>query len=316
MFAGLCFTPADEPTEGIPDGEHVLVALTTAGQLFCFAGIDLAALRESIESKDLSGAQQVRAGIRMAQTSTTKQHTHAVNGVAVATIRGVPHIVTWGKGTHAICLWSAESGGPVLRCGVGRSLRGQEVVHAAATDTGKLVVLTADTALSVWLLPELVQLVVGPTGFTQFKLFECAVDDTAADVEAKTTELRIAAVTKSATGESTFKVLSLRGMVEHYSLELSSTAVIANIADQESMWMVEGKHLETENMAFQIRCLSPTLPLNRFYNLLHKQRFDEAMELAQLFGLDLEMVHRVKVKPCSSHRAHAPIVRVPLHVRI
>jgi len=43
---------------------------------------------------------------------------------------------------------------------------------------------------------------------------------------------------------------------------------------------------EDEEMAFHIRCLSPTLPSNRFYHLLNKQRFDEAMRLAETFGTD------------------------------
>ena len=295
-FASLCFVESAPATDGSADGEHLLVALTTSGQLFYFTNVDLPALRDSIENKDLAGAQQVRAGIRMTHTSVAAQHTDSVNGGQAVMLHGEPHVVTWGSGAAGLSLWKVGADGPVLRCSVGRALGGREVTHAAPTTDGKLVVLTSDTAMSVWLLPELVQLAQGSPGYAQFELFECAVDDTTGtETETETTEVRVAAVTVADDGATAFKVVSLRGWEEHYALELSPTASIANVADQESMWVVEGKHLGTAEMAFQIRCLSPTLPLNRFYNLLHKHKFDEAMQLAHLFGLDLEMVHRVKV---------------------
>lgn len=69
--------------------------------------------------------------------------------------------------------------------------------------------------------------------------------------------------------------------------------------DQDNLHIAEYKpakdSLHDGGMEFQLRCLSPTLPTNRFYHLLHRQRFDEAMQLAQMFGLDVEMVHRVRV---------------------
>ena len=44
-----------------------------------------------------------------------------------------------------------------------------------------------------------------------------------------------------------------------------------------------------------LRCLEPTLPNNRFYQLLHQLRFEEAQVLARQFNLDEKLVHEVRV---------------------
>ena len=66
----------------------------------------------------------------------------------------------------------------------------------------------------MWLLPELVQLAAGPSGFAQFELFESAVDETDSTTgeEEGATETRIAAVTvpeDSLGGAASFKVISV-----------------------------------------------------------------------------------------------------------
>lgn len=86
-------------------------------------------------------------------------------------------------------------------------------------------------------------------------------------------------------------MLKLCNFEEQYSLEVSGSTALANVVDPEAIYILEG----SSDDEFRVRCLSPTLPTNRFYHLLHRQRFDEAMQLAITFGLDIEMVHRVRV---------------------
>lgn len=51
---------------------------------------------------------------------------------------------------------------------------------------------------------------------------------------------------------------------------------------------------DSGDLQLLVRCLEPTLPTNRFYHLLHKQRFAEAMSIARQFGLDAGLVNRVR----------------------
>ena len=133
------------------DGEHTLVALTAAGQLFHFAGVDLAGLRDAIESRDPAAAMRVRAGIRMTQAKASAHHTTGVRGATTATVRGEHVVLTWGSGAMGLCLWDViEGAAPTVRHGVSRALCGLDVVQAATTPDGKLLVaLTSDTRLSV-----------------------------------------------------------------------------------------------------------------------------------------------------------------------
>ena len=155
-FVSLCFkgthgSSAATVASGHADDEHTLVALTAAGQLFHFAGVDLAGLRDAIDNRDGAGAMRVRAAIRMTQAPAGAQYTDGVRGAASATVRGDPVVLTWGGGAAGLCLWDvAEGTAPTLRHGVSRALRGLDVVQAATTPDGKLlVVLTSDTRLSV-----------------------------------------------------------------------------------------------------------------------------------------------------------------------
>ena len=92
-----------------------------------------------------------------------------------------------------------------------------------------------------------------------------------------------------------FRVLAAHTFSERYSLEVNPAAWIARVPDQETLYLIEARRESIDDeLSLLVRCLEPTLPTNRFYHLLHKHRFDEAMAIARQFGLDADLVHRVK----------------------
>ena len=177
----------------------------------------------------------------------------------------------------------------------GRILDKVEVVKTAISPDGKLLVLDASSQLSVWLLPDLILIKNGPSGITHIELMQPSIDND--ESQSQESAPRIVALTAPAAAGATreLRIYNAADFSIEYELEVNETTELTNVADVENIYILEGKPTAEPSPQYHLRCLSPTLPTNRFYHLLHKQRFDEAMQLAQLFGLDVEMVHRVRV---------------------
>ena len=180
-------------------------------------------------------------------------------------------------------MWELQEGTLQNVASVSRLLKGVHVKKCDVTSDGKMVVLDTGGNLSLWLLPELMMAMTGPSRITDFILTRVEDENT----HARDT-LLVFGPTSAGHGE--FQVMSLNGFSTQYTLELKRPTHLVNCTDPETMYVLETKADDDGANKIHIRCMTPTLPTNRFYHLLHKQRFQEAMDLATMFGLDTEMV--------------------------
>uniref|UniRef100_A0A2K6L2H9 Kinetochore associated 1 n=1 Tax=Rhinopithecus bieti TaxID=61621 RepID=A0A2K6L2H9_RHIBE len=86
-----------------------------------------------------------------------------------------------------------------------------------------------------------------------------------------------------------------------YSLEVSSVSSLVQTGiSTDTIYLLEGvckndpKLSEDSVSVLVLRCLTEALPENRLSRLLHKHRFAEAESFAIQFGLDVELVYKVK----------------------
>uniref|UniRef100_A0A669PF12 Kinetochore associated 1 n=1 Tax=Phasianus colchicus TaxID=9054 RepID=A0A669PF12_PHACC len=109
-------------------------------------------------------------------------------------------------------------------------------------------------------------------------------------------------------------VFALPTMQQLYSLEVSivSSLVLSGIGT-DTIYFLEGIH-ENHQMCTEgsvsvvvMRSLTEALPENRLSRLLHKHRFTEAESFAIQFGLDVELVYKVKANMILEKLASASI---------
>nr|XP_006814292.1 PREDICTED: kinetochore-associated protein 1-like [Saccoglossus kowalevskii] len=112
--------------------------------------------------------------------------------------------------------------------------------------------------------------------------------------------------------ECYLQVYSLPGMKLTYSLEVGChSALVDAPLSQDTIFLIEGVRsdddFDNDNglvATLRVRCLTEALPDTRFHRLLHKKRFEEAIQFAQQFGQDVQLVY--KVKSCHINDLVAP----------
>ncbi|XP_016317976.1 kinetochore-associated protein 1, partial [Sinocyclocheilus anshuiensis] len=97
-------------------------------------------------------------------------------------------------------------------------------------------------------------------------------------------------------------VQSLPSMEVFYSLEVSSESwLIQKGISMDPFYLLEGVLANTKSSpedpvsTVVIRCFTEALPENRLNKLLYKHKFEEAEKFAKAFGLDVELVYKVKL---------------------
>uniref|UniRef100_A0A8C9TIM5 Kinetochore associated 1 n=1 Tax=Scleropages formosus TaxID=113540 RepID=A0A8C9TIM5_SCLFO len=97
-------------------------------------------------------------------------------------------------------------------------------------------------------------------------------------------------------------VYSLPSMTALYSLEVSSTSALVKMGvNMDTVYLLEGiskslkRYGKDPVSSVVVRCFTEALPENRLSRLLHKHKFEEAETFAIQFGLDVELVYKVKL---------------------
>ncbi|MGH0147908.1 UNVERIFIED_CONTAM: hypothetical protein FKN15_011201 [Acipenser sinensis] len=109
-------------------------------------------------------------------------------------------------------------------------------------------------------------------------------------------------------------VYSLPTMNLLYSLEVSDvSALVQTGVSMDTIYLLEGiyenqqRSLDATVSALVLRCLTEALPENRLSRLLYKHKFKEAERFAIQFGLDVELVYKVKLNFVLERLASASI---------
>ncbi|XP_036132522.1 kinetochore-associated protein 1 isoform X6 [Molossus molossus] len=165
-----------------------------------------------------------------------------------------------------------------------------------------LFVLDTDNVLSLWDIYTLTPIWNWPSLHVEDFLLTTEADSPSSVTWQGITNLKLVALTTTTNKKmKNLMVYSLPMMEILYSLEVSSVSSLVQTGiSTDTIYLLEGickndpKLPEDSVSVLVLRCLTEALPENRLSRLLHKHRFAEAESFAIHFGLDVELVYKVK----------------------
>ncbi|ELK14297.1 Kinetochore-associated protein 1 [Pteropus alecto] len=165
-----------------------------------------------------------------------------------------------------------------------------------------LFVLDTDNVLSLWDIYTLTPIWNWPSLHIEEFLLTTEADSPSSVTWQGITNLKLVALTTTTNKKmKNLMVYSLPMMEILYSLEVSSVSSLVQTGiSTDTIYLLEGickndpKLSEDPVSVLALRCLTEALPENRLSRLLHKHRFAEAESFAIQFGLDVELVYKVK----------------------
>ncbi|KAL1768438.1 kinetochore-associated protein 1 [Sigmodon hispidus] len=166
-----------------------------------------------------------------------------------------------------------------------------------------LFVLDTDNVLSLWDATTLIPVWNWPSLPIEQFLLTTEADSPSSVTWQGITNLKLVTLTATTKEKKTRSLIiySLPAMEILYSLEVSSVSSLVQTGiSTDTIYLLEGIHKNDPNLSedsvsdLVLRYLTEVLPENRLSRLLHKHRFTEAESFAIQFGLDVELVYKVK----------------------
>ncbi|XP_040843011.1 kinetochore-associated protein 1 [Ochotona curzoniae] len=287
--------------DGSDEGSYYMLLLTNNG-FFYVTNLQLMKIQQAIENVDFGTAKKLQEQIKSSFISTEDYHTLGCLSLVAGDITsGVP-VVIGGSGRCAFSQWELDASTAGMTV---KNFTDAEIIQGAKKFQlidNLLFVLDTDLLLSIWDSFSLTPVWNWPS-----LLIEDFVLSTEADVPSSVTRqgltnLKLVALTATAHQEmKSLGVYSLPTMEILYSLEVSSiSSLVQTGISTDTIYLLEGickndpELPEGSVSVLVLRYLTEALPENRLSRLLHKHRFSEAEHFALQFGLDVELVYKVK----------------------
>uniref|UniRef100_A0A2K5JFY5 Uncharacterized protein n=1 Tax=Colobus angolensis palliatus TaxID=336983 RepID=A0A2K5JFY5_COLAP len=251
--------------DGSNEGTYYMLLLTYSG-FFCITNLQLLKIQQAIENVDFSTAKK-------------------------------------GTGNCAFSKWEPDFSKKGMTV---KNLIDAEIIKGAKKFQlidNLLFVLDTDNMLSLWDIYTLSPVWNWPSLHVEEFLLTTEADSPSSVTWQGITNLKL--IVLAATANKKMKnlmVYSLPTMEILYSLEVSSVSSLVQTGiSTDTIYLLEGvckndpKLSEEDSVSVLVlRCLTEALPENRLSRLLHKHRFAEAESFAIQFGLDVELVYKVK----------------------
>uniref|UniRef100_A0A5F8H6Z2 Kinetochore associated 1 n=1 Tax=Monodelphis domestica TaxID=13616 RepID=A0A5F8H6Z2_MONDO len=248
---------------GAKDGKYHVFLLTYNG-LFCIMDLQLTQIQEAIEKKDFIAAKE-------------------------------------GTGDFVLSKWELD---PENKVAMVKNFIDSDMIKGAKKiqlADNLLFILDTMNVLSLWDIYTLIPVWNWPcTHFEDF-ILTTEADSSSSVTWEGVINLKLIALTTSSNQMRNLMVYSLPTMTLLYSLEVSAVSSLVRMGiSSDTIYLLEGiyenDHKSPEGSVSMIvlRCLTEALPENRLSRLLHKHKFTEAENFAISFGLDVELVYKVK----------------------
>uniref|UniRef100_A0A8C9GYE2 Kinetochore associated 1 n=1 Tax=Piliocolobus tephrosceles TaxID=591936 RepID=A0A8C9GYE2_9PRIM len=250
--------------DGSNEGTYYMLLLTYSG-FFCITNLQLLKIQQAIENVDFSTAKK-------------------------------------GTGNCAFSKWEPDFSKKGMTV---KNLIDAEIIKGAKKFQlidNLLFVLDTDNMLSLWDIYTLTPVWNWPSLHVEEFLLTTEADSPSSVTWQGITNLKLIVLTATANKKmKNLMVYSLPTMEILYSLEVSSvSSLVQTVISTDTIYLLEGvckndpKLSEDSVSVLVLRCLTEALPENRLSRLLHKHRFAEAESFAIQFGLDVELVYKVK----------------------
>ncbi|XP_060049162.1 kinetochore-associated protein 1 isoform X2 [Erinaceus europaeus] len=283
------------------EGTYYMLLLTASG-VFCITNLHLVKIQQAIENGDYNTAKKFQGEIKSSFISTENYHTLGCLSLVAGDVAGEISMIIGGTGNCALSKWEPDSSKKEMTV---KNVIDSEIIKGAKKFQlidNLLFILDTDNVLSLWEFYTLTLLWNWSCLHVEDFLLTTEADSPSLVTWKGITNLKLVALTVTANKKmKNFVVYSLPTMEILYSLELSSVSSLVQTGiSTDTIYLLEGickndpKSSEDSVSVLVLRCLTEALPENRLSRLLHKHRFAEAESFAINFGLDVELVYKVK----------------------
>lgn len=287
--------------DGSSEGTYYMLLLTNSG-FFCITNLQLAKIQQAIENVDFNTAKKLQGQIKSAFISVENYHTLGCLNLVAGDLASEITVIIGGTGNCAFSRWEPDSSKEGMTV---KNVIDSEIIRGAKKFQlidNLLFVLDTDNVLSVWDIYTLTPVWNWPSLHIEDFLLTTEADSPSAVTWQGITNLKLVALTTTTDQKmKNLMVYSLPTMEILYSLEVSSvSSLVQSGISTDTIYLLEGicKNDSTFSKdsvsVVVLRCLTEALPENRLSRLLHKHRFAEAESFAIQFGLDVELVYKVK----------------------
>ncbi|XP_036132518.1 kinetochore-associated protein 1 isoform X2 [Molossus molossus] len=287
--------------DGSSEGTYYMLLLTNNG-FFCITNIQLVKIQQAIENVDFNKAKKLQGQIKSSFISTENYHTLGCLNLMAGDLASKIPLIIGGTGDCAFSKWEPD---PLKKEMTVKNVIDAEMIKGAKKFQlidNLLFVLDTDNVLSLWDIYTLTPIWNWPSLHVEDFLLTTEADSPSSVTWQGITNLKLVALTTTTNKKmKNLMVYSLPMMEILYSLEVSSVSSLVQTGiSTDTIYLLEGickndpKLPEDSVSVLVLRCLTEALPENRLSRLLHKHRFAEAESFAIHFGLDVELVYKVK----------------------
>nr|XP_055179124.1 kinetochore-associated protein 1 isoform X3 [Nyctereutes procyonoides] len=281
-------------------GTYYMLLLTNNG-FFYITNLQLLKIQQAIENVDFNTAKKLQGQIKSSFVSTENYHTFGCLNLVAGDLASEVPVIIGGTGNCAFSKWEPDSSKKGMTI---KNVLDAEIIKGAKKFQlidNLLFVLDTDNVLSIWDIYTLTPIWNWPSLHIEEFLLTTEADSPSSVTWQGITNLKLVALTTTTTKMKNLVVYSLPTMEILYSLEVSSiSSLVQSGISTDTIYLLEGickndsKLSEDSISLVVLRCLTEALPENRLSRLLHKHRFAEAESFAIQFGLDVELVYKVK----------------------
>lgn len=299
----------------VSDGGTYHMFVLTSNGFFCIMYLHLANIQEALEQNNFSRAKEMEGQIKTMFISNEEYHTTGCLTSVMGTFKSDLNLIIGGIGNMVLSKWKMDA--------VKKQISLQNLVDSSLIKGVRklqvldnlLFVLDEENVLSMWDAYTLIMVWDWPSVCIEDFLLTTEGDSSSSLTFQRDANLKLIALTAPDTKKMrNLTVYSLPTMNLLYSVEVSdiSTLVQTGIST-DTIYLLEGicenQESSTERIVSTLvmRCLTEALPENRLSRLLHKHKFDEAEKFAIQFGLDVELVYKVKLNVVLESLASASV---------
>ncbi|NWZ64360.1 KNTC1 protein, partial [Acrocephalus arundinaceus] len=305
-------------------GVYHMFVLTSTG-CFCIMGVPLGKTQEgrisykplgiSLEQGDLySKTSFLQGQIKTTFIAMGEHHSLGCQDFVFSNSVNKIHLIIGGKGDYVLSKWEVDPSNALVSA---QSFADSSLIQGAAKLQildNQLFVLDTENILSTWDIYSLTLIWDWPLIHIEEFLLTTESDSSQVTWQGLANVKLIVMTTPDEKQMRNLMVFALPTMQQLYSLEVSlvSSLVQSGICT-DTIYFLEGIH-EKHQMPSEdpvsivvMRSLTEALPENRLSRLLHKHKFNEAESFAIQFGLDVELVYKVKANTILEKLASASL---------
>ncbi|NWV62831.1 KNTC1 protein, partial [Malurus elegans] len=294
-------------------GVYHMFILTRNG-CFCIMCVPLAKTQEAIEKMDMTAAKQLQGQIKTTFIATGDHHSLGCRDFVISSSVNKIHLIIGGKGDYVLSKWEVDPTNALVSA---RSFADSSLIQGAAklqVLDNQLFVLDTENVLSTWDVYSLTLIWDWPLIHIEEFLLTTESDSSQVMQQGLANVKLIVMTMPDNKQMRSLMVFALPTMQQLYSLEVSlvSSLVQSGICT-DTILFLEGIHDKHQMPAEDpisivvMRSLTEALPENRLSRLLHKHKFTEAESFALQFGLDVELVYKVKANTILEKLASASV---------